>query len=133
MSEVAVAAASAAPPIGKPRSVLVIILLSIVTLGIYGLVWLYKTFEEMKRYSGKGVGGWIAVLLDLVIGVVIPYLMSSEVGKLYEQDGQKAPVSGYTGLWYFPGIIIIVGPLVWLCKTQWALNRFWESKGAAAV
>ena len=87
----------------------------------------------MKRYSGKGVGGWIAVLLDLVIGVVIPYLMSSEVGKLYEQDGQKAPVSGYTGLWYFPGIIIIVGPLVWLCKTQWALNRFWESKGAAAV
>ncbi len=129
MSEVAVAAAST-PPLGKPRKVLVIILLSIVTLGIYGLVWIYKTFEEMKQYSKRGVGGWIGLLLDLVIGVVVPYLMSSEVGKLYEQDGQEAPVSGYTGLWYIPGMFIIVGPIVWLCKTQWALNRFWESKGA---
>jgi hypothetical protein len=132
MSEVAVAAAST-PPVGKPRRVLLIVLFSLITFGIYGLVWIYKTFEEMKRYSGKGVGGWIAVLLDLVIGFVLPYLMSSEVGKLYQQDGREAPVTGYTGLWYIPGFLIIVGPLVWLCKTQWALNSFWESKGAPAL
>ncbi len=132
MSDVAVAAA-ASPEIGKPRKVLIIILLSIVTFGIYGLVWIYKTFEEMKRYSGKGVGGWVGLIIYLVIGVVTPYLMSSEVGKLYSSEGKEPPVTGYTGLWYIPGILIIVGPLVWLCKTQWALNRYWESKGAPSA
>ena len=107
---------------------LVIVLLSIVTIGIYGLVWVYKTFEEMKQYSGKGVGGWVGLILDLVIGIVVPFLMSSEVGKLYNADGNENPVSGYTGLWI---LLPLVGGLVWLCKTQWALNSFWESKGAA--
>jgi hypothetical protein len=129
MSEVAVAAASAAP-LGKPRRVLVIVLLSIITLGIYGLVWVFKTFEEMKQYSGKGVGGWVGLLLDLVIGFVVPFLMSSEVGKLYSADGKENPVSGLTGCWV---LLPLVGGLVWLCKTQWALNRYWESKGAPAL
>jgi hypothetical protein len=124
------AAATAAGPAGKPRKVLVIILLSIITLGIYGLVWVFKTFEEMKQYSGKGVGGWVGLILDLVIGIVVPFLMSSEIGKLYNADGKENPVSGYTGLWI---LLPLVGSLVWLCKTQWALNSFWESKGAAAA
>jgi hypothetical protein len=131
-SEAAPAASSAvaAPAIGKPRHVLAIIFFSIITFGIYNLVWTWKTYEEMKRYSGRGVGGWVGLLIQLVIGIVTPYLMASEVGHLYEQDGQQPPVSGLTGLWYFPGMFIIVGPIVWLCKTQWALNRFWRAKGA---
>ena len=124
------AAATAAGPVGKPRRVLVIILLSIITIGIYGLVWVFKTFEEMKQYSGKGVGGWVGLILHLVIGIVVPFLMSSEVGKLYNADGKENPVSGYTGLWI---LLPLVGGLVWLCKTQWALNSFWESKGAPAA
>ncbi len=129
MSEVAVTAAST-PPVGKPRKVLSIILLSIITIGIYGLVWIYKTFEEMKQYSGKGVGGWVGLILDLVIGFVVPFLMSSEVGKLYSGDSKENPVSGWTGCWV---LLPLVGGIVWLCKTQWALNHFWESKGATAV
>ena len=124
------AAATAARPVGKPRNVLIIILLSIVTLGIYGLVWVFKTFEEMKQYSDKGVGGWVGLILDLVLGIVVPFLMASEVGKLFSADGKENPVSGYTGLWI---LLPLVGGLVWLCKTQWALNSFWEGKGAAAA
>ena len=121
------AAATAASPFGKPRKVLVIVLLSIVTIGIYGLVWVYKTFEEMKQYSGKGVGGWVGLILDLVISIVVPFLMSSEVGNLYKADARASPVSGFTGLWI---LLPLIGGLVWLCKTQWALNSFWESTSA---
>ena len=121
------AAATAAGPVGKPRKVLVIFLLSIITLGIYGLVWVYKTFEEMKRYSGKGVGGLAGLLLYFIY--VSIFLMPSEVGKLYNADGKANPVSGYTGFWIF---VPLVGGLIWLCKTQWALNSFWEAKGATA-
>jgi hypothetical protein len=108
--------------------VLIVILLSIITCGIYGLVYVFKTFEEMKQYSGRGVGGWVGLLIDLVVGIIVPFLMSSEVGKLYQQDGKQNPVSGWTGVWV---ILPLVGYIIWMCKTQWALNNFWISKGAA--
>jgi Domain of unknown function (DUF4234) len=36
-------------PVGKPRGVLFVIVLSIVTFGIYHLYWYYMSFEEMKE------------------------------------------------------------------------------------
>jgi hypothetical protein len=116
--------------IGKVRGTGICILLTIVTLGIYPLYWYYQTHEEMKRHSGQGLGGLVALLLGIFVGIVMPYLTSSEVGGLYERRGQKPPVSGLTGLWYFPGIFILVGPIVWFVKTNGALNAYWRSLGA---
>jgi hypothetical protein len=119
-------------PVGKVRGTGVTILLLIVTLGIYSLFYYYKTFDEMKRHSGEGMGGGIALILALFVGFVLPYIMSNDVGKLYEGNGQQAPVSAATGLWYFPGMLILVGPIIWFVKTNGALNRYWESQGAQA-
>jgi hypothetical protein len=66
-------------PVGKVRSVLVIIGLSIITLGIYALAWQYLTFREMKDYSGVGLGLVFAILL----GIVNWFLLPSEVSNLY--------------------------------------------------
>jgi len=116
--------------VGKIRSTGICILLVIVTLGIYSLVWFYKTHEEMKRNSGQGLGGLIALLLAFFVGIVMPYITSNEVGNLYARRGQHQPVSALTGLWYFPGMLILVGPLVWFIKTNGALNAHWRSLGA---
>jgi hypothetical protein len=120
-----------AGPIGKVRSTGLCILLAVVTLGIYALVWYVKVHGEMKRFSGRGLGGGLAFVLAFVVSIVMPYVTSSEVGHLYTDRGQQAPVSGLTGLWYFPGSFIIVGPIVWFVKTNGALNAFWRSQGAA--
>lgn len=117
-------------PIGKVRSTGLCILLAIVTLGIYQLVWFYSVHSEMKRHSNEGMGGPLALVLAFFIGIVMPYLTASEVGGLYERAGQRRPVSGLTGLWYFPGAFILIGPLVWFIKTNGALNAYWRSLGA---
>ncbi len=116
------AAAGNSGPIGKPRGVVAVILLSIVTFGIYGLVWVWKSHEEIKQHSGIGVGGWVGLIIYLVIGVVTPFLLPAEIRKMYEQDGRTSPVSGMTGLWVLPGIFIIVGPIIWIVKLQGALS-----------
>ncbi len=117
-------------PIGTVRSTGTCILLFIVTLGIYGWFWYFQTHEEMKKHSGDGLGGAIALVLAIFVSIIMPYLNSAEVGKLYERRGQQQPVSAATGLWVFPGVFIIVGPIVWFVKTNGALNDYWRSVGA---
>jgi hypothetical protein len=115
-------------PLGRIRPTGIAILLCIVTLGIYTLVYYFKTHEEMKRHSGDGVGGVLALIIALIFGIASPFLLSSEVGKLYERAGRAKPVSGVTGLWL---LLPIAGPFVWFVKTNGALNAYWRSLGAS--
>ena len=69
--------------LGKLRSPLGVIVLSIITLGIYGLYWQYASFREMRQFSGKGVGGIIGLILGIFLFIVNMFLMPSEVGALY--------------------------------------------------
>jgi hypothetical protein len=125
-------AAPGAGSVGKVRGTGICILLAIVTFGIYTLYWYYATHEEMKRHSGQGLGGLVAFILAFFVGIVMPYLTSNEVGGLYERQGKAKPVSAATGLWFFPGIFILVGPIIWFVKTNGALNDYWKSMGAPA-
>ena len=114
---------------GKVRGTGMCILLTVVTFGIYSLVWFYSTHDEMKRHTGNGLGGGLALVLAFFVGIVMPYITSSEVGALYERAGRPKPVSGATGLWYFPGMLILIGPLVWFIQTNGALNAYWRAQG----
>ena len=115
--------------LGKIRGTGMCIFLSVITFGIYALVWYYSTHEEMKRHTGQGMGGGLALVLGIFVSIVMPYITSSEVGSMYERAGMRKPVSGATGLWYFPGWFILVGPLVWFIKTNGALNAYWRAQG----
>ena len=117
----------AAGPPGQVRSPVAVILLSIVTLGIYTLYWYYAVFEELKDRTGNGVGGPIGLLLGLCIGIVNIFLLPSEVGNMYAQEGLEKPVTGLTGFWV---LIPLVGFIIWIVKVQNAMNHRWEASGA---
>jgi hypothetical protein len=117
-------------PIGRIRPTGMIILLFCVTLGIWSFIYYYQTHEEMKRHSGEGVGGVIALVIAIIFGLINPFLLSNEVGQLYSRRGQQPPVTALTALWFFPGMFILVGPFVWFIKTNNALNEYWRSLGA---
>lgn len=127
--EPATPAARSSAPLGQRRGPWFVALIGIVTLGIYWIYWYYKTGEELKRYSGEGLGGVLWLVIGLVIGIVMWFVSPSEVGNLYGREGQDKPVSGKTGFWM---LLPLVGYFVWTIKVQGALNRFWESKGATA-
>jgi hypothetical protein len=118
-------------PAGQVRSTGTCVLLTIVTLGFYTWYWYYKTHDEMKRHSGQGIGGGVALVLAIFVGIVMPFLTSNEVGQLYERRGQARPVSAVTGLWaLLLGWFFFVGLIVWFVKTNGALNAYWRSLGA---
>ncbi|HCB03492.1 MAG TPA: hypothetical protein DEQ43_04445 [Nocardioides bacterium] len=118
-------------PLGKIRSTGTCFLLTIVTLGFYSWYWYYATHDEMKRHTGDGIGGGLALVLAIFVGIVMPFLNSNEVGRLYERRGQAKPVSAMTGLWaLLLGWFFFVGLIVWFVKTNGALNDYWRSLGA---
>ncbi len=119
-------------PVGKVRSTWAVIGLSIITLGIYSLYYYFAVHEEMKQHSGEGVGGVLGLVISVfTLGLVTPFLLPNEVGNLYARQSRPRPVTATTGLWVLLGSFILVGPLVWLIKTNGALNAYWRSMGAA--
>jgi hypothetical protein len=121
-----------AGPLGQRRGIGFGILLFIVTLGFYGWYWAFKTQEEMKQHTGDGLGGVIGLVVWILIPFVSAFVIPSEIGKMYARAGKEPPVTGWTGLWLFPGIILIVPAIVWFVKVQGALNRYWESAPSTA-
>ena len=109
-------------PPGTVRSTGKTILLFVVTLGIYSYVYNYQVHDEMKRHSGRGLGGGIALLLSLLAGVAMPFLTPNEVGALYTRRGDKPPVRAWTGLWVIipavVGYIVLIATVVAIAATN---------------
>lgn len=120
-------------PLGQPRGIGFGILLFIVTLGFYGWYWSFKTHEEMKQHTGDGLGGVLGLVIWILLNPVSAFVIPSEVGNMYKQDGQEPPMTGWTGLWLFPGVLLIIPAIVWFVKVQGALNRYWEAKASAGA
>ena len=76
-----------------------------------------------------GYSACVWILVNPVSAFVIP----SEIGKMYKADGQEPPMTGWTGLWLFPGAILLVPAIVWFVKVQRGLNRYWEGKAPARL
>jgi hypothetical protein len=124
---------AASAPAGQQRSVGLSILLFIVTLGFYGWYWAYKTQQELYRRTGEGIGEVLGLVIWILITPVSGFVIPSEIGRMYAKDGKTHPVTGWTGLWLFPGGILIVPAIVWLVKVQGALNRYWAAAAAPAA
>ena len=125
--------ATNAGPLGRPRGIGFGILMYIITFGFYGWYWVYKTEEEMGQHTGEGLGGILGLVVWILISPVMGFVIPSEVGKMYTRAGQEPPMTGWTGLWFFPGAFLIFLPIVWFVKIQGALNRYWEANAAATA
>lgn len=104
------------------------ILLSIVTLGIWTLVWSFQNGDELKRHTGRGLGGVAYLFITLLVSPVTMFLMASEVEQLYRSDGKEPPITTIWGLWF---LLPIIGNLVWYLRIQSALNEYWIAHGAS--
>jgi hypothetical protein len=114
-------------PIGHQRNIGKQVLLSVVTLGLYGVYWAYQSHEDISQHMRSGVSGVVGVLIAVFAGFVTLFLLPVEIKRMYEADGQTSPVGPATAFW-----ILLFG-VPWYVKCQSALNQYWASKGAPAA
>jgi membrane protease YdiL (CAAX protease family) len=113
---------------GAFYSIGLVILLTIVTCGIWSILWSYRTNEDLKKYNRDGLGGVLGVVICILLAVVLMFTIPNEIKNMYERDGRESPVNPLWGLWF---LLPIIGNIIWYVKVQGALNDFWVSKGAA--
>lgn len=111
---------------GPYHSIGLVILLSVVTCGIWTFVWSYRTGEELQRYNGDGLGGGLTLLLAVVVSPAVMFTIPGEIETMYQRDGRQSPVGALLGLWF---LLPLIGNIIWYVKVQQALNDFWLSKG----
>lgn len=90
--------------IGKERSAAAVLGLSIVTLGIYYLVWYYKINDEIRRHdpSIKVNPGWAVVAAMLPITSLISgYSTAARIRQMQLDEGQTNTISPVVALLLF--------------------------------
>jgi hypothetical protein len=119
--------ASGRGPLGSRRSALLVVLLSIVTCGIWTIVWSYQNGEELRRHTDTGIGGLGYLFITLLVSPATMFLMADEVAELYRREGRQPPITAIWGLWF---LLPIIGNLIWYVTIQSALNDYWTRHGA---
>ena len=71
-------------------SALITILLSIITLGLYSLVWQWNTSTSLKKL-GCGDCRFVCLILSLlIIGIIInPFIIQGKINYYYEKVNRK--------------------------------------------
>jgi len=127
-------------PVGQlktDRSILKLILLSIVTFGIYAIVFYSGVSNDINvaasRYDGKKTMHYALLLFligPLTLGVgyfVWFHKISNRVGEELGRRGINYALNSSTfWLWFVLGSLIIVGPFIYIHKLCVALNMMSE-------
>lgn len=120
------------------RSLVKYILLSIVTLGIYGIYVMTKVSTDINiiasRYDGKKTMNFCLltfVFSWLTLGIyplVWYHMLSNRIGDELRRRGFAMEFSAETfWLWNVLGSVIIVGPFIYMHKLLTAMNQLSDS------
>lgn len=126
---------SNAERVGKPRGFLRGFLLTVVTLGLYGIYWNYTAHDEVfKQFDLEAQGedmGTLFLILGLLFAPLLwvyQYKFVENVNQAREGLGLGEGVSAVEFLlWEIVGAIILVGPIVAYYKLQTSINEAWEA------
>jgi hypothetical protein len=113
--------------LGRPRGVLRHMVGFVLLPVIYSSVWAYKLYKNEKQKTGEGLGGFLGMLLWILLPPVSAFLVPRAVRRMYDRAGMDTGVSTVTGLWLFPFGILIVPAIVWFWKIQTAWNTYGEA------
>lgn len=120
--------------LGKTRGPVAVWLLTLVTLGVYGMVWYFKVNRELRDYNGQ-----IEVSPGLAlcnVTIIAPFTLSiSAIVSFVRTGGRITRAMSFAGAGTCSGAAgILLQVLLFgtgVCYYQSRLNRVWAAHGQA--
>jgi len=120
---------------GKTRSPVTVIILSIVTCGIYGLFWYYTIMDDLNKASDKEVINPVMFLvLAILCGPImyyILYMIDKNLAELSRQEGLEYKENFI--LWLLLTLVCGIGTFIAMYQITNAYNAIWEKRGGAPM
>lgn len=120
---------------GEERSVALVIILTIVTCGIYHLIWIYQVSSEIRDYTeDMNINPGLEVLLCIVTCGIYTvfwyYIMGERIGRAQQRAGLPVDNEGVLylilmiGRYFIPFVGLVAQGIV-----QHKLNTIWYADG----
>jgi len=117
--------------IGKVRNPVTVIILSIITCGIYYYFWLYTAMDDLNKAAGREV---INPALFLILSIFVPFVV---LYVFYTMDKAFAEISKNEGITYKENFILWlilylacgVGMYVGMYQLTEGFNALWAARG----
>ncbi len=112
---------------GEERHPAAVIIFSMITCGIYLLVWIYKFSKEMKNYLEKDdISPGLEVFLCILCFMYIIY-WSYKYGQLLKEAQQAAGLPAEDNAVLFLVLALLGLPIVNAAIMQDAANKIWKA------
>lgn len=116
--------------IGKTRSPIVVVILSLITCGIYSLYWYYTIMEDMNKSLNRD---YLSSALMLILAIVcfpvawyILYKVDQGLVEVCHQEG--VPYRENFILWLLLSLAFGVGVIVAMVQITTAYNNLWANR-----
>lgn len=107
----------------KERSVVLCIILSIITCGLYGIYWFISLTNDVNYISGEeGTSGGLAFLLTIITCSIYGFYWAYKMGEKLDTAKQKKGIpAGNGGILYL--ILFIFGGFIAYAVIQHEVNK----------
>lgn len=118
-------------PLGEIRSPLTVMLLTLVTCGIYGVIWHYKVSEEINNYTRSKLTEPNYAIIGLFC-FIFSFINWSKIDQAIMQinrvEGRRSDSKFLA--WLLVSILAGFGSLLMVYQVQDDLNKIWLANGA---
>ena len=116
--------------VGKRRKGLNVVLLTIVTCGIYMLWWYYQCMEDVNNASGEKRMNSMALLLGSIfcspVILYMLYKMDKNIARLSQENGTEYKENFI--LWILMTLLCGIGSIIAAFQICDALNAIWDAR-----
>ncbi|MHB0976914.1 MAG: DUF4234 domain-containing protein [Candidatus Aquicultorales bacterium] len=125
--------------LGKQRNPIVVVLLSVITFGIYFVYWYYKINKEVVEYDQRIESSPLISVLAITLGafLVIPpyasaYTTAARARRMFWDYGSSVEISPALAflLYFFIAVGYPAVSLFYPAYVQSKLNRFWRRQAS---
>jgi len=118
----------------QKQSPVLVIVLTLVTCGIYGIIWNFKVAKELNDFTGREVIPMWVPIVSYFFGPVMFYFADAAITEIAREKGFEW--KSKLVMWVLTWFCLMVGQFIYMFQVQTQLNSLADmqaSQGATIV
>lgn len=117
----------------EERNIIVYLLLTLVTCGIFGIYWLVVMLKDIATTSGEDINPWMVILLSIITCGIYGIYYSYQMGKFMVKAGENYNVKIEDNSILYLILTIFGFGIVAYCLVQNDLNTIAKTKAPEVI